>query len=202
MADGGRRIFAVACGIMAEDVRASLARLRVESELESLDSSLHMQPDELSSRLSSALDAHRGEAAIVAYGCCHPMIDRMLAPRRVARVECQNCVDLLIGKEAFDSLIRRGAFFLLDDWIARFEEIVLAFSGDYGIGKEILSTSHRLLVAIEGPERLGPASLARAREISSELALPLEFAPVNLASLDARTLAAVKAARAMAEAGG
>jgi hypothetical protein len=51
----------------------------------------------------------------------------------VARTRGVNCCSLLLGRAAYRELLRAGVFFLLPEWVARWEEV---FARELGLNRE------------------------------------------------------------------
>ncbi|MFH0966470.1 MAG: DUF1638 domain-containing protein [Methanobacteriota archaeon] len=96
----------------------------------------------------------------------------------VARTVGVNCCELLLGKEAYKSLIREGVFFLLPEWTGRWKEV---FTQELGLSQEnaenFMQEMHRRLVYLD--TGIVPIPLEKIHEVSHYCGLPYELMPVS-----------------------
>lgn len=119
------RLLLVGCGILHSEVDLLIEKNRWPVDTLFLDSALHVDFGRLGQGLAGALARHREARTIVFYGTCHPLMDQMLAEAHTIRTRGQNCCDMLLGRARFDAALADGAYFLLEDWALRWEEIVI-----------------------------------------------------------------------------
>ena len=172
----------VGCGILRKEVLYLAQKNRWALTPRFASSSLHVDYDKLEHALTGMLkDAP--PKTVVLYGTCHPLIDRFIAPRDARRVDAQNCIEMLLGKEAFTRELKNGAFFLLEEWALRWHHIVDGVFGRSGDDtKEILHTAHDHFLCLRTP--CSSDFSAAAQALSAELEMPLEWRDVPLDNLE------------------
>jgi hypothetical protein len=182
------------CGILKKEVKYLIEKNHWPMDTVFLDSSLHIDFDKLSRGLQGSLAKHRDGHNIVFYGCCHPLMDRMLEAEHTFRTEGQNCVDILLGHELFDAELEKGAFFLLEDWARRWDSIEHKTYGvalKPGLVREIMAEGGRTyLLALKTP--CSADFTAEAEAIAARLQLPLYWLEVGLEHLEAVLRAALE----------
>ncbi len=97
-----QRPYLVSCGILKKEVEKLIEYSRLPVEPFFLETSLHIDPDELEKQLTQAIegcskDSSRG--IIVVYGdLCHPKMKEIIGDYgNVVRVDALNCIDCLLG---------------------------------------------------------------------------------------------------------
>jgi hypothetical protein len=183
----GERKLLLGCGILRKEIEFLVGKNRWPVETLFLDSALHVSFNRLSTALERSLARSAGRDVVVFYGACHPLMEPMLAAARTRRTVGQNCVDILLGNARFTEALASGAFFLLEDWVLRWESIMArTFGSDLSIRRDIFQSSHTHLLALKTPCS-GDFS-AEAEAIGASLSLPVRWAEVSLDPLE-RTLA-------------
>jgi len=177
------RILMVGCGILEKEVKWLIQKNNWPVDAFFLDSALHIDFDKLSKSLMSALAKHSGRDIIVFYGSCHPLMEKMLEDAKTFRIPCQNCVEMLLGKTRFTEELSNGAFFLLEEWARRWDDVV---TKTYGKNRKILwDIFHEdrkyllcLRTACSGDFK------GDAEEVCSMVGLPLRWLDVSLDHLE------------------
>jgi len=185
--DGARRspLVLVGCGILQKEVEFLLQKNGWRVETHFLDSALHNYLDRLSAELDAGLTAEerRGRDAVVFYGACHPLMDRILTQHRAPRTRGQNCIVMLLGYERFMAELSRGAYFLLEEWALGWEPMITAcFGPNLAVVREIFHGSHQRMIALTTPcsGDFTAAAEAAARFVD----LPLQWMEVDLSHLE------------------
>lgn len=119
------RLLLAGCGILKKEIRRLIEKNCWPLDTVFLDSSLHCDMKRLEECLKALLARHHDRNMIIFYGTCHPLIDRMLAEAHTFRTSGQNCVEILLGHDLFTRELANGAFFMLEDWAQRWEEITI-----------------------------------------------------------------------------
>lgn len=176
----------VGCGILHKEVELLVRQNGWDVEPRFLDSALHNSLGKLATSLGAALEGaeREGREALVFYGSCHPLMDRILAEHHTLRTPGQNCIAMLLGYERFMAELARGAYFLLEDWALGWEPMITrCFGSNLGVVREIFHSSHALMIAVRTPTSgdFTAAAEAAARFVD----LPLEWLDVDLAGLEA-----------------
>ena len=171
----------ISCGILKNEIEQILDHYHWPVKTRFLDSSLHIDLEKLFKALSGSLkkDATR---KLVVYGTCHPQINDLLAENNAIRVPCQNCVELLLGRDRFHTELSNGAFFLFEDWARRWEKISFKYFGDWTIMKEIFQDSHTHILCIKTP--CSGDFKEEAEQVSRRTGLPLIWESVDLTNLE------------------
>lgn len=180
------RCLLLGCGILAKEVRWLIDKNDWALDTDFLPSSLHVNLEALACALGDGLARHTGEDKIVFYGACHPRMDDMLAAAGTFRTAGQNCVDMLLGHEAFMAYLAEGAFFLLEDWALHWDEAMVTTFGHHPeVIREIFHLSNKYVLALRTPCSGDFTQAATAAAASVDL--PLRWLDVGLDGL-AQTL--------------
>jgi len=117
----------IACGIFKDEIERLSADLGFPFKARYLCPGLHVDFDELKDALEEELkraSSDGNQGIIVAYGQCHPKIDEILKPYHAALMDCQNCVDAFISRQAVEKKAREGLFFYLSPgWLDAWKDI-------------------------------------------------------------------------------
>lgn len=171
------------CGILKKEIDYLARRNGWKLDSLFLDSSLHVDFNRLEKALTGVLEKNADRPIAVFYGACHPLMEKILSGHHAARTEGQNCIDILLGHEAFTSYLADGAFFLLEDWARRFTEITALAMGSNPDGiRTIFQSEHRYLLAIRTPCS-GDYKQA-ADKASEQSGLPLRWLDTGLDILE------------------
>ena len=183
------RVAVIACGALALDVRAIARRRGWPIDLYPVPAPLHNRPEQIPDAVAAELARLEGDYArvAVAYGDCgtYGGLDALLSARGVARLEGENCYDVLAREEVRQALDEQPGTYLLTDFLARtFEHTVVRelgldrhpeLLGDYfGNYTRVLWLAQR-----ETPENRAAAERAAAR-----IGLPLEVRAVGNTGLE------------------
>ncbi|HNV71183.1 MAG TPA: DUF1638 domain-containing protein [Candidatus Ozemobacteraceae bacterium] len=166
-------------------VRPELEHLRQSGEfpypVSYIDSEMHMRPQELGQTIGRRLQTllRAGKRVLLVYGDCHAaMVDMEQSPR-VSRTEALNCVELLISKQQRREWLERRFFFLLPEWLERWESILLRLPG---MTREqcidLFHREHRGLVYLD--TGVIPTPTVNLLQCSETLALLYEILPTGL----------------------
>ncbi|HWR38415.1 MAG TPA: DUF1638 domain-containing protein [Patescibacteria group bacterium] len=186
-----QKLLLIGCGILQQEIRCLTERNGWALELIFLDSALHINFEALRENLVRMLERHRGQPILVFYGACHPLMDAILEERNLRRVPGQNCLEMLLGPEAFLQELSEGAFFLLEDWARRFLEIAVAtFGNNPRIIRDIFCQDRRYLLCLKTPCSSDyTATASKAGELTG---LPLRWREVGLEKLESVLQSAIE----------
>jgi len=173
------------CGVLRREIRFLIEKNAWPLDTYFLDSALHCELDKLSASLTAALERHRGRDIIVFYGCCHPLMEQMLALAGASRTEGQNCADMLLGNARFSEELANGAFFLLEEWARRWRYIVTRSFGTANIEivREIFQGDRKYLLCVRTP--CSGDFAAEAERAGELVGLPIRWADTTLDNLEA-----------------
>lgn len=178
------RILLIGCGILRKEVDWLLRKNRWPVDTLFFESSLHSDYARLADTLKAALEANRDRERVVFYGCCHPLMDRIVAAGGARRIAAQNCIEMLLGQELFVRELSRGAYFLLEDWAARWKDVNSEiFGGRMDIAQAVYQGDRKYLLLLNTP--LSSDFTAKAAEISGLIGLPVRGMSVPLTHLEA-----------------
>lgn len=116
------------------------------------------------------------------YGACHPLLNKILTKYRAIRTPSQNCISMLLGNQRFETLLKEGAFFLLEDWAKRWDIISQCVFRSNEIAKDILHLSHSHFMAIRTP--FSSDFSKEALHVSNSIGLPLYWLETDLKHLE------------------
>jgi hypothetical protein len=174
----------IGCGILKKEIEFLVEKNGWNRTLTPLPSGLHVDFGKLRASLEKCLQLHAGEPAIVFYGACHPLMDKILDTAHLIRTPGQNCVDIYLGHDMFSRELEQGAFFLFEDWALHWNEIVgVVMPGDPEIMRSIFRTGHKYLLAIRTPCSADFSAAAEA--VSSMTSLELRWIDAGLEHLEA-----------------
>ena len=129
----------IACGIFKDEIERLSADLGFPFKARYLGPGLHVDFDELKDALEEELkraSSDGSQGIIVAYGQCHPKIDEILKPYHAALMDCQNCVDAFISRQAVEKKAREGLFFYLSPgWLDAWKDIFKRLGWDPEIAR-------------------------------------------------------------------
>jgi len=179
-----KRVLLAGCGILKREVEFLIRKNHWPLDTLFLDSALHVDFDKLALGLGSVLARHREEDIIVFYGTCHPLMESMLAQAHTFRTRGQNCVEMLLGHELFTRELADGAFFLLEEWARRWEQIQTKTFNTKNLDliRDIFRGDRKYLLGLRTPCS-GDFS-AEAAEAGRMVALPLRWLDVPLDHLE------------------
>lgn len=172
----------ICCSALAAEVRAVVAERWPGATVHVQNSMLHMRPEALGSRVSSAVDAEEGRRVLLVYGDCAAALADLERRPGVARTGAKNCCELLVGPAEYRRLSREGAFFLLPEWAVRWREV---FAEELGLTRDnavdLMRDMHRRLVYLD--TGVAPVPTDELRACADYCGLPLEIRPTSLAPL-------------------
>jgi hypothetical protein len=187
------RVVLAGCGILEAEVRCLAERNHWPVDPRFFDSALHSDLERLRRAVDGVLRKRGAAPTAILYGSCHPQLDQMLAGTGTPRVEGQNCVEMLLGRERFESELAAGAYFLLEEWARRWEELTIATFGDHiGVVREIFRNDRKYLLAIRTP--CSGDFAADAERAARLVDLPLRWLDVPLDHLETVLRAAIERA--------
>ncbi len=173
----------VGCGILHKEIRHLCACNDWPLETTFLDPGLDTNMTRLGRQLTDTLARQHDRSPIVFYGCCHPLIDRMVADAGTFRTEGRNCIEMLLGRERFDRELADGAYFLLEDWARRWDRVMAEMFGPHQeIAAEIFAGDRTHILAVRTP--CSSDFTAAAEHAAASVALPLRWTDAGLDHLE------------------
>ncbi|MFA6504959.1 MAG: DUF1638 domain-containing protein [Treponemataceae bacterium] len=160
----GEKVLLIACGVFQKEYERLPTDLRERLEAHFLDSMLHMRPADLDEAIREWLP-QPPRRAILLFGDCSPHMREFAAHPGTVRVSGINCIEIHLGSERYKTLRHRGSFFMMPEWIDRWEEV---FKKELGLGKTDLArdfmrdSATELVYLDTGGESVPQATLAAA----------------------------------------
>lgn len=179
----GKKLLLLGCGILGKEINYLIDKNDWSLDTCFLDSSLHVNFEKLSDKLTSTLDKHRDRNTIVFYGTCHPLMEGILKRAETIRTPGQNCVDILLGHDLFMAELGKGAFFLLEDWAQRFEHITrLVFGNNLQLVQEMFQNDRSYLLCLRTP--CSNDFSEQAEKAGKLVGVPIRWMDVRLDNLE------------------
>lgn len=174
------KLLVIGCGILKNEVQFLVQQNKWNVDSIFLDSTHHCDFSKLAGGLNDEIKKHKDRDMFILYGACHPIMDQMLNKAGTFRVEGQNCIEMLLGKDLFMEKLLEGCFFLLEDWAVRWEYLL---SKTYPrcrpeIMKEIFNMDRKFILALRTPCS-GDFSL-QAQNAAKQMQVPLKWMDVSL----------------------
>jgi hypothetical protein len=177
------RFLLVGCGILRKEIRFLIEKNGWPLDLFFLDSTLHVDFEDLSTSLKSALARHSVRKTIVFYGACHPLMENILGEAETFRTVGQSCVEMLLGQELFSKELSNGAFFLMEDWVRRWDCILRKTLGNNEkIWKDVYQGDRKYLACITTP--CSSDYRVEAEAAGKKVGLPLRWLDSTLDDLE------------------
>jgi len=185
------RFLLIGCGILRKEINFIIKKNDWPLDTLFLDSALHINLDKLAKSLASALSSRAGQKKIVFFGACHPQMEKMLAHAGTFRTAGQNCVEMMLGEQAFAEELETGAFFLLEDWARRWNEIVtLSIGKNRQVIREIFREDRKYLLCLRTV--CSGDFTEEAQEAGRIVDLPAYWRDVSLDKLESVLLTALR----------
>lgn len=151
-----------------------------------LPAHLHLRPDQLRRELVHCLESETGRRTCAGclYGLCFPDIDTVLGARRIERIACGHCYEILLGRAAYAALIAEqpGTFFLEKTLLEDFDNLCRApLELDDPEMRQLYFEHYRQVVYIRQPSDRN--LIGKARAIAEMLGLTFVVADADYADL-------------------
>ncbi len=177
------KLVLISFGILKKEIAFLIRKNNWPVEPYFLNSSLHIDFEKLSGSLYAALSKYKNRETIVFYGACHPLMERILENSKTIRSQGQNCAEMLLGKTLFNEELSKGAYFLLEDWARRWDDILeKTFGSNPGVIKEIFRGDRTYLLALRTP--CSGNFESGAQHVAETVGLPLRWRDVSLDHLE------------------
>lgn len=152
----------VACSIFRPEIELLQAGGKLSLPFHYLDSMLHMDPQKLCGLLNHQIDRTlgRGRRIVLLYGECHTTMYKQEKQDGVCRVKGVNCCEIMLGRKTYQSYLKKGAFFLMPEWVQRWETV---FRKELGLtettAKSFMGTLHTHLLYLDTRAQSVPKAL-------------------------------------------
>lgn len=126
-----KRIGLLSCAVFRAALNQLIGSGQLNIPIIYMDSMLHMNPEKLYLKMTDRIEKmwEEYDAILLLYGDCHPFINDDYDEKNVKRVEGCNCFEILLGRELYREMRHKGAFFAMDEWVPRWEEIFIKEMG-------------------------------------------------------------------------
>lgn len=174
----------LACSVLKGEIEATCEEGILKMPVLYMESMLHMRPKKLGGILeTNVMEAlNTGKKVLLCYGDCFGGMAALIDRPGVWRLPGRNCVEIIIGKEAYRERMRAKAFFILPEWAARWREV---FAGQLGLdentARELMRENHSELLYID--TGLTPVPTEDLNQMSDYIGLPWRGWPVGLDNL-------------------
>ena len=173
----------IGCGILKKEILFLINKNKWDIETKFIDSDLHNYFEKLYEKLEYEINLCNDKKCIVFYGCCHPSIDKLLEQKKVIRTNGQNCIEMLLGKKLFNEELANGAYFLLEEWALRWNEMIpRTFGCNNEIIRLIFQESRKYLLCVR--TKCSGEFKAEAEAASEIVGLPIRWIDVPLDELE------------------
>jgi hypothetical protein len=172
----------IGCGILKKEINWLIDENNWPLSTCFLDSSFHVNFEKLFTNLTMAIEKNSNQNSLVFYGACHPLMDNILHKAKTIRTQGQNCVEMLLGHEQFNTELSNGAFFLLEDWALHWNDIIVRTYGDnMQITKQIFQEDRKFILGLNTP--CSGEFTKEAEFAAQSIGLPLKWMNVGLDNL-------------------
>ena len=180
-----KRLTIVSCSVYAPELTNLSVSGRLPYPIRFADSALHMNPDNLQSRLHVIIreERARGHYVVLLYGDCASSMSSLTSQDGVFRVKGNNCGDIFLGKDHYKTLMKEGALLLFPEWTERWEQILLNFPGmDEELAYKMIREMHSKFVYVN--TGLRPVPYDKIKSCSDFFELPYEIISINVEHLE------------------
>jgi hypothetical protein len=132
------RITCLSCGVFRLEIESLARQGKLDCDIITLDSMLHMKPAKLEKELDRIMDSGQNSDFLLLYGDCHPHMHEMQERVNATRVTGLNCCEILLGKAAYRKMQQEKVFIFLPEWTQRWQEI---FTHELGFEKPEVAKS-------------------------------------------------------------
>jgi hypothetical protein len=178
-----QKITCLGCGVFKLEIEALVRQKKLDCDIITLDSMLHMKPSKLEHELEVVLDTAKDDRYLLLYGDCHPHMHEMQNRANTTKVSGINCCEILLGKRAYRKFQEGRAFIFLPEWTLRWREVFTCQLGftKPEMARTFLKEHSRNLVYID--TGVMPVPDNTLQEISAYFDLPMEVMHVSLDNL-------------------
>jgi hypothetical protein len=177
-------IIGISCSIFRKEIEKLIEEKRLSIPFVFLDSMLHMNPEKLQMELNQRINEEelKDKKIAIIYGECHPYFDKYYYNEKIEKIEGMNCVEIILGKVRYRALRKEGVFFLLNEWVWRWEDV---FKIELGLNNEnaknLMEEMHSKLLDLD--TGVSPVPYDILNQISDFTGLKYEMFDVTLDNL-------------------
>lgn len=177
----------IICSIFKNEIESLKEEGLFNCKVKYLTSMLHLDPCKLDVLLGKEILKQGDQSITLVYGdCCPGMLDFSVKPN-IKRTEGRNCCELLLGKETYKKFLKEGAFFLMSEWVTRWEEVFLTYLKlNKGVAVDMMGHLHNYFLYLDSGKV--PVPEETLNEISDYFELPWKVVKVDLKKNFLKTL--------------
>jgi hypothetical protein len=178
-----KKITCLACGVFRMEIEALARQGKLDCNIITLDSMLHMNPARLGQEMGRVMEVAPENRFLVLYGDCHPHMHEMQSMENVSRVTGINCCEILLGKEVYRKLQKEQAFIFLPEWTLRWKEVFAHELGfeNHEVAQSFMKEHQKRLVYVD--TGVMPVPDETLQEISGFFGMPVETVHIYLDNL-------------------
>ena len=177
-------IVCIACSVFRVELEALQEQGLLDSAIRFLDSSLHMSPTKLQTRMVPLVEEElgHGHRVLLVYGDCHVYMTDLAQRTGVTRIQGHNCCEILLGRDRYRRLLAEGAFFLFPEWAQRWRRTLSQLLDlNKALTVEMMREGHSKLTYLDTGVRQVPVE--ELKGCSDYFGLPYEVEDVSLEHL-------------------
>lgn len=173
----------VSCGIFRPEIEHLARQGRFPWPVRFLESMLHMTPSLLEAEITRLIGSLDDGPVVLLFGDCHARMSEHGSLPGVRRVRGVNCCEILLGPERYHRMLRDGVFFLLPEWISRWEDVFIRRLGfaDSRLAAQFMGEMHTRITYLDTGVTAVP--LVELERIGHFLGLPVTVEAVDAAAL-------------------
>ncbi len=175
-----KKISCLACGVFKMELAALTKQGKLDCDIITLESMLHMKPAKLEQEMERVMAAGSKDKLLILYGYCHPNMHEMQNRENATRVVGINCCDILLSREAYRKLQKDQAFIFLPEWTLRWQDVFVHELGfeKPEVAQAFMKEHRKRLVYVD--TGVMPVPDKTLRDISEFFNMPVEILPISL----------------------
>jgi hypothetical protein len=175
-----KKITCLACGVFRMEIEFLVRQGKLDCDIITLESMLHMKPAKLEQKMCRVMEAVPNDRFLVLYGDCQPRMHEMQVMENVSKVIGINCCEILLGREVYRILQKGQAFIFLPEWTLRWKEI---FAHELGfenpdVAQAFMREHRKRLVYVD--TGVMPVPGETLQEISAFFGMQLEILHISI----------------------
>ena len=175
-----KKVSCLACGVFKMELAELAKQGKLDCDLITLESMLHMKPAKLEQEMERVMATGSKDKFLILYGDCHPGMHEMQNRENATRVVGINCCDILLGSQAYRELQKDQAFIFLPEWTLRWQDV---FAHELGfekpeVAQAFMKEYRKQLVYVD--TGVIPVPDKALRDISEFFNMPIKIQPISL----------------------
>lgn len=167
----------IACSIFKKELEELVARGKLPLDFIYISSMLHLEPPQLEKVIREKLK--NGDKNLLIFGnCCTTLCD-LSSFSNAFRTVGENCCEIVLGKKMYEKLSRERAFFLMPEWVDRWEQIFIKeFGLSSGVAQDLLKESTDYFLYLD--TGVHPVPTETLDKISSFFKIPWKIKKIDI----------------------